>query len=40
MAFREQPVRHTSTQMGVRYAYELIGVPLVPESEPALNYVI
>jgi SulP family sulfate permease len=38
--FHEQPVRHTSTQMGVQYAYELIGTPLPPESSQALNYVI
>ena len=38
--FREQPVRHTSTQMGVQYAYELTGSPIVPERTEALNYVI
>jgi SulP family sulfate permease len=38
--FREQPVRHTSTQMGVQYAYELIGAPLAPKGAEALNYVI
>lgn len=38
--FLEQPVRHTSTQMGVQYAYELIGAPLAPPGEPALSYEI
>jgi SulP family sulfate permease len=38
--FHEQPVRHTSTQMGVQYAYELIGTPMPPDSSRALNYVI
>jgi SulP family sulfate permease len=38
--FREQPVRHTSTQMGVQYAYELIGAPLGVDGSPVLNYVI
>jgi SulP family sulfate permease len=38
--FREQPVRHTSTQMGVQYAYELIGAPLPPDRSQALDYVI
>lgn len=38
--FHEQPVRHTSTQMGVQYAYELIGTPLAPGSNQPLNYVI
>jgi SulP family sulfate permease len=38
--FREQPVRHTSTQMGVQYAYELIGAPLTPDSTQALHYMI
>jgi hypothetical protein len=38
--FREQPVRHTSTQMGVQYAYELIGVPLTPGGNEALHYMI
>ncbi|MEI8372527.1 MAG: SulP family inorganic anion transporter [Planctomycetota bacterium] len=38
--FHEQPVRHTSTQMGVQYAYELIGIPLVFDSNQALHYMI
>src|SRR5262249_18748955 len=38
--FREQPVRHTSTQMGVQYAYELIGTPIAPKVAEAPNYVI
>ena len=36
--FHEQPVRHTSTQMGVQYAYQLIGTPMVPDSSQALHY--
>lgn len=37
--FREQPVRHTSTQKGIRYAYELIEVPCetCPRRDPALR---
>jgi len=38
--FREQPVRHTSTQMGVQYAYELIGTPIATDGSQALNWVI
>ena len=38
--FREQPVRHTSTQMGVQYAYELIGTPLATDTSQALHYMI
>lgn len=38
--FHEQPVRHTSTQMGVQYAYELIGTPLAFDSNQALHYMI
>ena len=38
--FHEQPVRHTSTQMGVQYAYELIGTPMPHDSSQVLNYVI
>lgn len=38
--FHEQPVRHTSTQMGVQYAYELIGTPLASGSDQALHYMI
>jgi hypothetical protein len=38
--FREQPVRHTSTQMGVQYAYELIGAPIVPGGKEAPFYMI
>lgn len=38
--FHEQPVRHTSTQMGVQYAYELIGAPLAPSPYQTLHYVI
>jgi hypothetical protein len=33
--FREQPVRHTSTQMGVQYAYELIGTSVVHDGAEA-----
>jgi len=38
--FHEQPVRHTSTQMGVQYAFELIGTPLAFDSNQALHYMI
>jgi SulP family sulfate permease len=38
--FHEQPVRHTSTQMGVQYAYEIIGIPLASDGEEALHYMI
>lgn len=37
--FREQPVRHTSTQMGVLHAYELLDMP-TPDPSHALNYEI
>jgi hypothetical protein len=33
--FREQPVRHTSTQMGVQYAYELIGTSIMHDGAEA-----
>ena len=33
--FREQPVRHTSTQMGVQYACQLMGVSPSPDGNPA-----
>ena len=38
--FHEQPVRHTSTQMGVQYAYELIGTPMEVDSSQAFHYMI
>ena len=38
--FHEQAVRHTSTQLGVKYAYELIGKPLTPGDNQALHYMI
>jgi SulP family sulfate permease len=38
--FHEQPVRHTSTQMGVQYAYDLIGTPQTPSSNQVLDYII
>jgi len=38
--FHEQPVRHTSTQMGVRYAFELIGTPLTPDGDQTMHYMI
>ena len=37
--FHEQPVRHTSTQMGVQYAYELMDEPCetCPRRDPILR---
>ena len=38
--FHEQPVRNTSTQMGVQYAYQLIGTPMEVDSSQAFHYMI
>jgi MFS superfamily sulfate permease-like transporter len=38
--FREQPVRHTSTQMGLQYAYELLGAAHETDGTKALHYTI